>query len=160
MVRAHRASGNLLTIAVRSRTVEVDYGVLTTESPAGELAQVVDFTEKPKLDFTVSMGIYVLEPGILDFIPEDRYFDFPDLVKRLLADEIRIGAFPFDGLWLDIGRQEDYDRAVALLEEGDLGLLDDAFDPPERAGRADRTYGPSSAGASLSPLRRPVSSGD
>jgi NDP-mannose synthase len=160
MVRAHRASGNLLTIAVRSRTVSVDYGVLTTEPLPGGVSEVVGFTEKPQLDFTVSMGIYVLEPEVLDFIPEDRYFDFPDLVKRLLAEQIRIGAFAFDGLWLDIGRQEDYDRAVALLEEGDLGLLDDAFDPPERAGRDDEPYGPPTAGASLSPHRRPVSSGE
>jgi NDP-sugar pyrophosphorylase family protein len=154
IVSAHRASGNMLTIAVLSRRVEVDYGVLTVDHVDGEAPRVVQFTEKPKLDFNVSMGIYVLEPEVLRYIPEQRYFDFPDLVQRLLAEDIRIGAFEYGGLWLDIGRQEDYERAVSLLEEGSLGLLDDEFDPPPRAG-APRRGQPldSSAPASARPSR-------
>ncbi len=147
MVRLHRASGNVLTIAVRSRSVEVDYGVLTVDHVGGQVPRVVHFKEKPRLDFTVSMGIYVMEPEVLSFIPEDRYFDFPDLVKRLLLDDVPIGAFEYDGLWLDIGRQEDYDRAVALLEEGSLGMLDGEFDPPQRAEAPVRAYGQPDGGS-------------
>src|SRR5262249_60669284 len=132
-VTAHRASGNLLTIATRKRRVDLDYGVLTVEPGNGRASRIVRFTEKPTLDITVSMGIYVLEPAALSFIPADGYFDFPDLVQNLLQANAPVGAFEYDGLWLDIGRQEDYDHAITLLNEGKLALLDSAFDPSDAA---------------------------
>ena len=65
----------------------------------------------------MSMGIYVLEPEALDYIPEGTYFDFPDLVHALLANGEQVGAYMYDGLWFDIGRHEDYERAVDVWEE-------------------------------------------
>lgn len=128
LVRAHRASGNLATIATTKRRVEMNYGILTVEPAMRGIPSIVGFTEKPTLDVTVSMGIYVLEPAVLSFIPDRGYFDFPDLVQSLLRANAPIGAFEYDGLWLDIGRHEDYDRAITLLEEGELALLDEEFD--------------------------------
>ena len=136
LVKHHRASGNLLTIATRKRRVDVDYGVLTVE-PGNEIgSQVVGFTEKPQLEFTVSMGIYVLEPAALNLIPPEGYFDFPDLVRNALRANAPVGAFEYDGLWLDIGRQADYDEAIRMVEEGKLAVEGD-FDravatPPAR----------------------------
>jgi len=122
LVKHHRATGNLLTIATRKRRVDVDYGVLTVEPVNDGTSQVVGFTEKPQLEFTVSMGIYVLEPAALNLIPQDGYFDFPDLVRNALRANAPVGAFEYDGLWLDIGRQSDYDQAIRLVEEGRLAL--------------------------------------
>jgi len=122
LVKHHRESGNLLTIATRKRRVDVDYGVLTVEPLNDSTSQVVGFTEKPQLEFTVSMGIYALEPAALNLIPRDGYFDFPDLVRNALRANASVGAFEYDGLWLDIGRQSDYDQAISLVEEGRLAL--------------------------------------
>jgi NDP-sugar pyrophosphorylase family protein len=60
----------------------------------------------------VSMGIYVLEPWVVDYVPAGRHFDFPDLVQALLRAGHRVGAYRHEGLWFDIGRREDYERAV------------------------------------------------
>jgi len=54
---------------------------------------------------------------VLDYIPKGRYFDFPDLIQALLADERRVGAYMYDGLWFDIGRQEDYELASAAWSD-------------------------------------------
>ena len=109
------------------RQVNIDYGVLDFEPGKGRLQRVVRYVEKPVLDRMVSMGIYVMEPQALDFIPGSGYFDFPHLVQKLLDVGAPVGAFPHDGLWLDIGRQEDFELAVALWEEGKLASLwDDA----------------------------------
>jgi NDP-sugar pyrophosphorylase family protein len=132
LVRAHRGGGQLLTIATTNRRVNMDYGILTVE-PGKRTSHVVGFTEKPTIDVTVSMGIYALEPAALNFIPSEGYFDFPDLVLSLLRANAPIGSFEYDGLWLDIGRQEDYDQAITLLNEGKLALLDSAFDPSAAA---------------------------
>ncbi len=58
------------------------------------------------------MGVYVLEPrgGAR---AADAPFDLPDLVLALLDAGEPVGSFPYDGYWLDIGREDDYRRAQA-----------------------------------------------
>jgi NDP-sugar pyrophosphorylase family protein len=123
LVRSHRASGNVLTIAAKNRQAEMDYGVLSLEPGSGPTQAVVGYQEKPVFDCMVSMGIYVLEPQALEFIPEGGYFDFPDLVQALLAAGAPVGGFVYEGLWLDIGRHDDYEQAVALWGSTELGPL-------------------------------------
>jgi NDP-mannose synthase len=125
LVRTHEASNNVLTIATRQRQVKIDYGVLGVEAGAGDQQRIVRFDEKPVLDWMVSMGIYVLEPKALEFIPGTGHFDFPDLVHNLIDAGAPIGAFVYHGLWLDIGRHEDYEQAAALWESGELASLQD-----------------------------------
>lgn len=117
LVALHRRTANVVTIATHERTNVVDYGVLHTEP--GESPRLVAYDEKPNSSLTVSMGIYVIEPEALDVIPGDGYFDFPQLVDRLLADGRQVGTYPFDGYWLDIGRRDDYERALVEWEQDD-----------------------------------------
>jgi NDP-sugar pyrophosphorylase family protein len=63
------------------------------------------------------MGIYVLEPEALRYIPPRGRWDFPDLVQALLQNGERVGAYRYNGLWFDIGRREDYEQAVAAWVE-------------------------------------------
>jgi NDP-sugar pyrophosphorylase family protein len=64
------------------------------------------------------MGVYALEPRALEFIPADRAFDFPELVDELLKAGEAVGAYVYDGLWFDIGRRDDYERAASAWESG------------------------------------------
>ena len=59
------------------------------------------------------MGVYVAEPELLEFIPPGEALDIPDLVLRLLAAREQVGSYLYGGYWLDIGRHEDYERAIA-----------------------------------------------
>jgi NDP-sugar pyrophosphorylase family protein len=97
--------------------------VLSLEAGDEPLRRVVGYEEKPVVETMVSMGIYAFEPQALEFIPEGRYFDFPELVQALLRAGAPVGSFVYDGLWLDIGRHDDYEQAVALWESGELGPL-------------------------------------
>jgi NDP-sugar pyrophosphorylase family protein len=117
LLRRHRRSGNILTIATQKRTTTQDYGVLHLDGAKGSLRRVTAYAEKPEIVSTVSMGIYVLEPEALRYIPADAYFDFPDLVQALLSAGEEVGAYLYDGLWFDIGRQEDYERAADAWSE-------------------------------------------
>jgi NDP-mannose synthase len=116
VLRWHRESGNVLTIAAKRRGIKVDYGVLHLGRDGGSVTSVVGYEEKPEFVSTVSMGIYALEPRALDFIPADRAFDFPELVQALLDAGEPVGAYQYDGLWFDIGRPDDYERAVAAWD--------------------------------------------
>jgi len=113
LVRFHREQGNVVTIATHNRSIRIDYGMLELDVSQ----RVRGFHEKPEIVAPVSMGVYVMEPDVLSFIPEDAYFDFPDLIEELLKADERVGAYRFNGAWFDIGRQEDYERAVLAWGE-------------------------------------------
>jgi NDP-sugar pyrophosphorylase family protein/flavin reductase (DIM6/NTAB) family NADH-FMN oxidoreductase RutF len=117
LVRFHREQGNMLTIATRDRSIKIDYGVLHLED--GGYERITGYREKPQIVSTVSMGIYVLEPEALAYVPDGQHFDIPDLVQALLAEGHPLGAYRYDGLWFDIGREEDYQQAVAAWFEQD-----------------------------------------
>ena len=119
LIRHHRQASNAVTIATRERTFKVDYGVLGVENGTTS-ARIVRFDEKPELHSTVSMGIYVFEPRVLDYVPPDEHFDFPELVQSLLRRGEPVGAYLFDGPWFDIGREHDHARAVEAWMNGEL----------------------------------------
>lgn len=118
LIEAHRRAGNVVTIATHERRDTIDYGVLHVEE--GESPRLVRYEEKPEIALTVSMGIYAMEPSVLEHVPAG-YFDFPDLVRALLDDGERVGTFPFPGFWLDIGRRDDYERAIEKWAGPDAG---------------------------------------
>jgi NDP-mannose synthase len=107
LIRYHRESRAVLTIAMHQKDVKIDLGVLETNA-RGELTS---FYEKPLYSFDVSMGIYVYEPYVLRYIEKGQPMDFPDLVKLLLSKGEKIAGFPSQDYWLDIGRREDYELA-------------------------------------------------
>jgi NDP-sugar pyrophosphorylase family protein len=109
LLRHHRETGSIVTIATRERPIQIDYGVLQVRA-SGD--RVYKYIEKPQRTSIVSMGIYVLEPEALAYIPPEGHFDFPDLVKALLRAREPVSALRFDGLWFDIGRRDDYEEAV------------------------------------------------
>ena len=117
LMDVHRAAGNVATIATHRRIVKTEYGVLHLDGRRGETERVTDYEEKPELAYTVSMGVYVLEPEALEHIPDGQPFDIPDLVLALLEAGKPIGSYLYDGYWLDIGRHDDYEQALEDQDE-------------------------------------------
>ena len=112
LFEAHKESGNAMTIASHRRVVKTEYGILHTGESDSTTAEVVGYEEKPEVPHVVSIGVYVLEPHVADYVPPDRHFDMPDVVQALIDNGERVGSYLFDGFWLDIGRHEDYERAI------------------------------------------------
>ena len=80
LLAAHRDAGALATMAVKERSVDVQYGVVHTDADG----RIERLEEKPRLRFTVSMGIYAMEPAIIDLIGDGERVDFPDLLLRAM----------------------------------------------------------------------------
>lgn len=117
LVAAHRRSEALATIAVYRRDVQMEFGVLELlPDDEGGLPRVTSYTEKPEIPATVSMGVYVFRPEVLEYIDKGVRLDLPELVHRLMADGRTVTAYPFDGYWLDIGRHSDYQAAIDDFE--------------------------------------------
>jgi NDP-sugar pyrophosphorylase family protein len=112
MLASHRGTKHVATVATYTRGVTIDLGVLETDTSR----RVTNYVEKPHFEYSVSTGIYLMEPDVLGHIPAGERFDLPDLVLRLLDRGLTVGSYPLAGHWLDIGRHEDYEQAVRLFE--------------------------------------------
>jgi NDP-sugar pyrophosphorylase family protein len=123
LIDLHQDAGNVLTIASHRRVVRSDYGVLHLDSGTGKTQAVTGFEEKPETPHVVSMGVYAMEPRALKYIEKDTYLDLPDLVLRLIEAGEKVGSYLFDGYWLDIGRPDDYERAISEFGEIEPLLL-------------------------------------
>jgi NDP-sugar pyrophosphorylase family protein len=108
----HQRSGAIATIATHVRKVHIDLGVIQFNG----LNEVVGYAEKPTYELRVSMGVYVFEPRVLDYIEYNQYLDFPDLVLRLIGAGERVMGYPYEGYWQDLGRSDDYEQAVQDFE--------------------------------------------
>lgn len=102
----HCAGNSILTIASQKKRVPISLGLLETRGD-----RLTNFIEKPNHPALVSMGIYVMDPVILNYIPENQFFDVPDLIHTLLACKKEIRHFENDSFWFDIGRPTDFARA-------------------------------------------------
>ena len=122
LIRYHHAHGGIATIAVHPRQVRIDLGVIQWNG--GDT--ICDYIEKPVYDYTVSMGLYIFEPGVLQYIPHNQYLDFPDLVLKLIAAGERVVGYTFDGYWKDLGRPDDYAEAARDFVEMQAEFLPDA----------------------------------
>lgn len=107
----HRQSSATLTIAAHRREIRIDLGVLEVD----ERRRVRGYKEKPVSSLEVSMGIYVYEPRVLQWIRPGEPLDLPDLVLKLIAAGEPVCAFPSHCQWLDIGRPDDYRQAQELF---------------------------------------------
>jgi mannose-1-phosphate guanylyltransferase len=117
----HREHSGPLTIATARRSVRSDFGVI--EQSCG---RVIGFREKPNLHHLVSMGIYCMEPEVLDHIPVGVPFGFDDLMFDMLKIGVPAHTFLHNGFWLDIGRVEDFQKAQELGWDDDAPAFDTA----------------------------------
>jgi mannose-1-phosphate guanylyltransferase len=105
-IHSHRRHNAGITIATAIRTTKMDFGVIDETD-----GRVTGFREKPELATLVSMGIYCMHPAVLERIPSGVPFGFDDLMFQMLEEDAPVNVFKHSGLWLDIGRVEDFLKA-------------------------------------------------
>ncbi len=117
---SHVSDNHLFTISSFHRVQKVDYGVLV-QNEAGLLCA---FQEKPSTVYEVSMGIYMVSRDILEYIP-DGFYGFDNLMLDLLTANRTVNIKSFSGYWLDIGRPDDYMKAIEEFADSKNRFLGD-----------------------------------
>lgn len=120
----HMAKKAAVTIAVSSVSDPREYGLVRYD----ESGLVTGFSEKPGWEqavcSTANTGIYIINPEILELIPDSEKYDFAaDLFPKMLNLSLPIAAYRADGYWCDIGDIGEYlrcQRDVLELRAGDL----------------------------------------
>ncbi|WP_066399561.1 nucleotidyltransferase family protein [Cytobacillus eiseniae] len=106
LLNFHNETNSAATMCVREYEYQIPYGVLATENH-----RLLSIEEKPIHKSFVNAGIYVLSPDVLKSVPQNEFFDMPDLFKQLMNEQQEVSAFPLREYWLDIGRMDDYEKA-------------------------------------------------
>ena len=118
-VSFHKAQGAKATIVLKPMENPLEYGIVLTD---GHL-NITRFAEKPNwtevFSDTVNTGIYILEPELLEFIPEKKNFDFAKHFFPLLMEKgIPISGYVMQDYWCDIGNVEAYLQAGEDILKG------------------------------------------
>lgn len=107
MWQYHKARGAVATLASYQREVKIDLGVIESED-----GWVKNYIEKPTFQYSVSTGVYIFEPGVMQYVRHGERLDLPELMLRLMEAGQKVNVYTFNGYWLDIGRHDDYDSAI------------------------------------------------
>ncbi len=110
-LKNHSKNKNMFSIATYKKNYKIDFGVLNTKNHV-----LTNFFEKPKKKFEVSMGIYALNKSIIKLIPKNKPFGFDHLMKKMLMSNKEVKTINHKGMWLDIGRQDDYFKAIDIFK--------------------------------------------
>ena len=105
----HQVKNAKVTITLTSVEDPLQFGVVITDKDG----TIIRFLEKPGwgevFSDTINTGIYVFEPEILKYIPENVPYDFSkDLFPKLMEEGIPLYGFNAKGYWRDVGNPESY----------------------------------------------------
>lgn len=108
----HKEQQNDITIVGALKHFPIPYGVLETK----EDGVLTSLQEKPELTFKINSGMYLLEPGMLDYIPENKHFHITELIELIRGQGGKVGVFPVnEGAWMDIGEWSEYNKTSVRL---------------------------------------------
>jgi dTDP-glucose pyrophosphorylase len=106
MVRFHEFERNLMTVALKKERFNIPYGCAEVEG-----TRILKMEEKPDHTAFINAGVYVIDPIILQNIPEDTFFDMTNVIDQVLDSGLRAGFFPVHEYWLDIGQHSQLEQA-------------------------------------------------
>lgn len=107
----HVQNKNDLTIVTMVKTFRIPYGVIET----GENGLMENLKEKPELNYQVNTGVYILNPELIDEIPEGEFFHITHLMEKVKARGGRVGCFPVsENAWHDMGEWPEYLKMIGV----------------------------------------------
>jgi dTDP-glucose pyrophosphorylase len=109
MMTHHRMNQRDATIGAARYDQEVPFGVLDIDANG----DVIEIREKPRYEHFVSAGIYILQPKIYKSVDLNTQIDMPELLRKSIDKNHRVGLFPIYEYWLDLGRPNDLALAEA-----------------------------------------------
>jgi len=112
IVNCHFENKNEITLVVSLRQYRIPYGICEIEN-GGLLKQII---EKPKYDFLVNTGMYILNRRALMHIPENKFLLMTDFIGAIKQQGGRVGVFPIsEKSWTDVGQWEEYKDAISKI---------------------------------------------
>ena len=111
----HKKSGNAITMVTAMKNDVIPYGVVYS----GENGEIHNMVEKPHRSYFVNTGMYVINPEMIELIPEDTFFHMTDLTEKAIEKGYKVGMYPVsEDSFLDMGEFEEMKRMEEKLNLG------------------------------------------
>ncbi len=112
MLKYHKEHKVKITLVTSLKHYKIPYGVIEINGNSN----VKKITEKPEYDLLVNTGMYILEPEVLNDIPENKFFHITDLINSYIENGEEIGVYPVsEGSWLDMGQFKEMEMMLERL---------------------------------------------
>ena len=109
----HIESGNAITIVSSLKNVVIPYGVLKVK----EEGVVEEMQEKPSMFYFINTGMYIVNPELIELIPEDTFYHMPQLADECIRRGMKVGMYPIsEDAFLDMGEFEEMKRMEEKLD--------------------------------------------
>lgn len=109
ILKYHRDNRNEITVVAAIKNLAIPYGTLETK----EEGLLSDIKEKPDYTFKINTGMYILEPHLINEIPQDEFYHITFLIEKLMKEGRRVGVYPInEGSWIDVGNWDEYLKFV------------------------------------------------
>lgn len=111
--KVHKKKKNIITMVCCNKTIEVPYGVIEVDR-SGNIKNMV---EKPHKNFLTNTGLYIVEPEVIDYIEDNVFVGFPDVIQVLMDKGEKVGVYTVEeNDWLDMGQFEEFERMKQYIE--------------------------------------------
>lgn len=108
----HVSNHNDMTIVTMVKSFKIPYGVIET----GADGLMIALKEKPEQTYQVNTGVYILNPELINEIPEGEFYHITQLMEKVKARGGRVGCFPVsEQSWRDMGEWREYLRMIKVL---------------------------------------------
>ena len=107
MIKQHKAKKAFTTMSLFEYKTNLEYGVINTS----KTGKVTSWEEKPEIKANINMGCYVMEPGILKYIPKNKPYGMDDVIKKAMKNKKSVRGFITKKSFIDIGNKESYKQA-------------------------------------------------
>jgi len=108
----HQKGGYDITLVASAKEYIIPYGTCELNGD-GHLSHI---SEKPKYDFLINTGLYILNPDMLSMIPQNKFYHITHLIEDAKNIGKKVGVFPIDDdAWIDVGQWAEYKKAVNIL---------------------------------------------
>lgn len=113
MLKYHQENMNKITIITSLKHYTIPYGIIELSATS----EVENMIEKPEYDYLVNTGMYILEPEVLNDIPQDTFYHITELINHYINLGKKIGVYPVsDQAWLDMGQFKEMEKMIKKLE--------------------------------------------
>ena len=106
MIKQHKQNKSFVTMSLHEYKTSLPYGVIDTKN-----TKVIAWNEKPELKVNINMGCYVMEPGVMRFIPKNKPYGMDDVIKKAMSKKLIVSSFISKNGFIDIGNKESYRKA-------------------------------------------------
>jgi len=101
-----------ITMVAAAKQFHIPYGVCELDNNGG----LREIKEKPEFNFLVNTGLYVLNPQILNIIPDSGIFHMTHLMEKVKKSNGTVGVYPIsEKSWIDVGQWEEYRKALKAM---------------------------------------------